>query len=455
MSNNTVQPAIVIFDKDRTEVLGIAPEGTHDITYLSTISAAQVDAGATAGVALDAAGNMISRAGVSLGAPVGAVTDPATGMVEIFGPSGTRVMPGVNPNRKTLVRKSDTPIYTNTSQAVGFESPTIYWWFVFPAHQFLSNPLAKYYAYYSTDHDSGQGGIFIATSDSPTGPFTQYQASGQGNAPGVRAGTIFVDNEGAAANKSVVVLTNVANQTETPSVFFDYSINKLRMTYQAGTSSTFPVSTKTGTKTSGNGSQATLSATSEDGMVWTKDQAFQIDVSASSGGVYSENQPGDGHTGYFIPFDVDGRKYAYHLLGSGDIPHFALSCQGPEGKWETDYRGLGYFPNLNSYSPAKRVEWCHSFVIQRPFELVLCAMLTNFTSGVTAKDAVIGLTTISTDLRTPLRKFDIAWTPTLAWETANLRTVTQMVDANGDIYVYYVCKSADGLTQNVGVLRYE
>lgn len=79
MSNNTVQPAIVVFDKDRTEVLGIAPEGTTDITYLSTISEAQVDAGATAGVATNAAGEMIGRSGSNMGKPVGAVTDPVTG----------------------------------------------------------------------------------------------------------------------------------------------------------------------------------------------------------------------------------------------------------------------------------------------------------------------------------------------------------------------------------------
>lgn len=94
MSNNTVQPAIVVFDKDRTEVLGIAPEGTTDITYLSTISEAQVDAGATAGVATNAAGEMIGRSGSNMGKPVGAVTDPVTGGSEILLPDGEKILSG-------------------------------------------------------------------------------------------------------------------------------------------------------------------------------------------------------------------------------------------------------------------------------------------------------------------------------------------------------------------------
>lgn len=90
MSNNTVQPAIVVFDKDRTEVLGIAPEGTTDITYLSTISEAQVDAGATAGVATNAAGEMIGRSGSNMGKPVGAVTNPVTGGIKVSSGSDVR-----------------------------------------------------------------------------------------------------------------------------------------------------------------------------------------------------------------------------------------------------------------------------------------------------------------------------------------------------------------------------
>ena len=82
MSNNTVQPAIVVFDKDRTEVLGIAPEGTTDITYLSTISAAQANAGATQGLAVTAGGEMVGRDGVAMGKPVTAVVNLQTGGIE-------------------------------------------------------------------------------------------------------------------------------------------------------------------------------------------------------------------------------------------------------------------------------------------------------------------------------------------------------------------------------------
>lgn len=85
MSNNTVQPAIVVFDKDRTEVLGIAPEGTTDITYLSTISAAQANAGATQGLAVTAGGEMVGRDGVAMGKPVTAVVNLQTGGIEYAG----------------------------------------------------------------------------------------------------------------------------------------------------------------------------------------------------------------------------------------------------------------------------------------------------------------------------------------------------------------------------------
>jgi len=84
MSNNTVQPAIVVFDKDRTEVLGIAPEGTTDITYLSTISEAQANAGATQGLAVTAGGEMVGRDGVAMGTPVTAVLDPVTGGIKVL-----------------------------------------------------------------------------------------------------------------------------------------------------------------------------------------------------------------------------------------------------------------------------------------------------------------------------------------------------------------------------------
>lgn len=88
-------------------------------------------------------------------------------------------------------------------------------WSVVPMHRHAASlgitPIDAYYAYYSSDHDAGDGGIYFATAPTPMGPWTRQGAAG-------RAGAILVDG----ANR----------QTETPVVNYDPDNNRLLMIYQ-------------------------------------------------------------------------------------------------------------------------------------------------------------------------------------------------------------------------------
>ena len=84
--------------------------------------------------------------------------------------------------------------------------------------------------------------------------------------------------------------------------------------------------------------------------------------------------------------------------------------------------------------------------------LKLIGIASNFSSGSTPKDARIIMAPIADDLRTITGPAEIIWSPALAWESGDLRSVNIMVD-DGVIYVFYLCKTLVG-AQNVGVLTY-
>lgn len=115
MSNNKVQPAVVIFDTDRAEACGVAPMGVADPTYFAPITKAQREAGGVRGVAINDVGQMIDASGNSIGTPVGSVVDTVTGGISLLGPSqiGTNRIAG----RRTLFGGDSI---TNGSSASNF-----------------------------------------------------------------------------------------------------------------------------------------------------------------------------------------------------------------------------------------------------------------------------------------------------------------------------------------------
>jgi hypothetical protein len=55
----------------------------------------------------------------------------------------------------------------------------------------------------------------------------------------------------------------------------------------------------------------------------------------------SINDPGDGHMGYFKPFAIGGRNYAYHLNGGEDYGRYGLSRSEDGQTWITDPQQIG------------------------------------------------------------------------------------------------------------------
>jgi hypothetical protein len=179
------------------------------------------------------------------------------------------------------------PLATMLS-GTGFTS--IYWPWIIKTAGVITSPLGEYYLYWSTDHDSGPGGIGMAYSDHPLGPWTVY-------------GSVYAD-------------TVEGEQTETPTVIVR-GLGDLVMFYH----NTF----------SGLGNQTTCWATSSDGITWTR-QGYAMN--------WPSNQlPGDGHTGYAKVYRHAYGYLAYTLFGGGDYPRQALwySVDGG-GRWVLDRR---------------------------------------------------------------------------------------------------------------------
>lgn len=217
--------------------------------------------------------------------------------------------------------------------------PSLYWPWVLDreAHPALSGSFAgRYVMYYSTDHAAG--GIAVATAHSPTGPWSSH-------------GQVFND-------------PGPGFSTETPSVWWDPYAGVFRMFYQqAGVGA----------------SQATLQATSPDGLSWSElPQANGILITPGP-------WPGDGHTGYAIPMPGPGLRemVAYHLAGGGDRPHFGMSISRDGGAtWQTDPRPLMYgMDQLTTVAPGMRIEWNSGHVFDHAEQRWWVGLVSNFSSG--------------------------------------------------------------------------
>lgn len=311
-----------------------------------------------------------------------------------------------------------------TSPIIG-NSSTVLWSWIIKVQGLLANPLGNYYLYASTDHDPGNGGIYLYYADALEGPWTSY-------------GLVFVDTDRTTSVGS--------GQTETPSVVFDPDVGAsggLRMFYQQIAATYLD---ELGTTRNAAGIQSTLSCTSEDGVTWTVDPYFIIDILNTS------KQAGNGGATYFLPFAAGKRLFAYTLWGGGDYPSTVMHyCNGALNDWSTDQRMLGYYThNCNMGDAVERyIAWNHSFVVRTDGGLFLIGIVTNFTSGSTAKNAKIAMWPIAEDYRTITGDAVLVWDSGLSWESADVRSITPFIE-DGHIYIVYVCDTATG--QNVGVL---
>lgn len=303
--------------------------------------------------------------------------------------------------------KSPTPLArASGAAAVGAETvgsySSIYWPCVIRTDN-IANPLGRYYLYYSTDHDAGAGGIAMMYGPTPLGPWTNY-------------GQVFIDTSGGG-------------QTETPWVMWDPYNSNLRLFYHNNAARWGAADANVAV-----GQQSTLSATSTNGLTWTKDPNFILDIPGAN------EIHGDGHTGYFCPFYTRNGLFAYSACGGTIGADFVLwECRGPLNEWQTDYVSLGYESHLFwGETPARFIGWHNSFAVESQGALWWIGRLHDFVAGVTPSDSRIGLAPLSADLRHIVNKPVTIWNPTAAWETANVRGAHPFIE-DGVLYVYYTC----------------
>jgi hypothetical protein len=280
-------------------------------------------------------------------------------------------------------------------------SPSIYWPWIIDARALLGNSaLDEFYLYYSTDHDTGAGGIWLATGPTELGPWTTRVG------PTTTRGEIYVD-------------TTTGSQSETPSVIPDPTgVSKLIMFYQQ-------------VGAGGIGVQSTLYATSNDGITWTRG-AIALDIVTG--------WPSDGHTGYLRPHLVGRQLFAYSLAGGGDYPKFGFSRSYDGRTFTLDSTPLYY--QMDLVGDGRRVEWNSGDVLNHRGVRWWVGLASNFTSGSNPKDARLVIAPLCDTYRSLLGPTTVLLYPTSGIETTNYRAIRVVVTRTGRIILYYQCDAA-------------
>lgn len=264
----------------------------------------------------------------------------------------------------------------------------------------ITNPLARYYIYFATDHDT-RGGIYMMyTNDLQNGPYTLYR----GGPDATNTAILYEDLDDTASR-------NPAYSTETPSLAYDPIAGKIRAFYHCvnpcygnGSGSLTNVTDPSGAKsgcTAFTAPQGTMSALQYDsrGTVFTKDRDFALDVFWALG----SHGYGD-HTGYFLPFYACGGWHAYHLGGGADSGAMCLShaIGNDLGRWRSEKRQLGHYTNLfkeqgfDNYG----IVWHNSTVVDTNKGPMLVGAASTPASGVTQGTKLLFSAPIAEDMAT-------------------------------------------------------
>lgn len=285
------------------------------------------------------------------------------------------------------------PIFTEADAALD----TIYWPWVIRVDNILDSPLGKYYMYYSTDHDGGEGGIALAYADTPYGPWEDYSEN-----------PIYKDTE-------------EGTQTETPSVVWNEDTQEFYLYYH---------------NASAGNNQSTGMAKSIDGINWNR-HGIVIDVEDNEG------WPGDGHTGYFMPHKIHNLWVGYHLMGGGDTPHFGISYSNNGEDWETDPRPLRYQKNASG-DDNYFLSWNHAQLFKWQGEFWVAVLKTDFTSGSNPKDAEIVVGRLSQDFRRIIPPVTTIIDEEEDWENTDIRAFS-IYSEEEKLYLYYQMDDKVGL----------
>ncbi|CAI1871366.1 Prophage tail fibre N-terminal [Serratia liquefaciens] len=267
---------------------------------------------------------------------------------------------------------------------------------------------AKFYSYWSTDHGS-LGGVFLATSDSPEGPWAPH-------------GRIYIDPS--------------SQQTETPCVVWDRHTKNWRMFYHVQLAKYGP-----NDSLSAKGIQSTLSAYSDDGVNWTKDPYFIIDK-------WDQNV-GDGHTGYFYVSETPDGYIARSALGGtgyglttvwyhrGGTLGGRLVNGHITNNWYSDYRDVG-----SNYEATYGTEYQGLRTI--PFGLfgftvngvrMAVGQLWNRRSATEAATVSIVAGPVTADYKRFVGLPTVIWKPEEAWESQDVRMSNFFVD-DDRVYIF-------------------
>ncbi|WP_440110904.1 hypothetical protein [Paenibacillus sp. QZ-Y1] len=291
-------------------------------------------------------------------------------------------------------KKMGDPMYT--AAMAGLQS--MYWFRAIKVKGLIPEPKADYYATYSTNHNRA-GGIGLAYSNSPTGPWTKH-------------GRVYLD-------------TVVGNSTETPFVIWN-DIEKLFFMYY---------------QQKGLGiNQSTALATSKDMINWTR-VGLIIDKPPGF--------PGDGHTGYFSCYRYGGKWIGFSLMGGGDFGRKCIWYSHDGRFWLADPRPL-MGGNDATLSAGENFSRSNAGVFVYKGNVWWLGMLSAYHSGGVATVARPAIAKISTDFRQLIERPSDIYFPALAWETTNMQSMMVSV-MDGVVYVYYNTDSNVGVAYSVEV----
>lgn len=252
--------------------------------------------------------------------------------------------------------------------------------------------------YYSTDHETTTAAVGLLTAPSRLGPWTDR-------------GLIFRD-------------TTSGNQTETPACVWDPDNNRWNLYYH-----------QTNGVTGAVAGQVTVLATSPNGVdTWTR-QGIAVDLPASDG---TSGYPAAPAIGYFRPWRVGKKWFAYCLLGSGNYPRFAL-CHSRDGvSWFIDPRPLGNGAEWGLTSNA--INWNSGNVFAWRGRMWWIGLIGDFSSGGGGRSTYYALATLSDDMRNFTGPPRTVFSSLQGWETNpadNRAGGGLVVDSDGTLVLAY------------------
>lgn len=384
--------------------------------------------------------------------------------------------------------------------------PSLYYPYVIKTDGLVKSPLAKYYLYYSTNHDDNMGGIALATFNEPGEPlvkrgvvFGGSAAAGTGGkqveTPAVlwnETADLIVYGTGLAAtasgntiaqvpgdilaNGETVKLTAVGATGLTAGVVY-YVVGATPTTFQlsrrrGGTASFISANSTVTvnivgcfemfyqvdyTGTAAN-NQRSCAAYSRDGISWTR-----------YGAILNGNPAGAPHTGYIKPFRVGRRWCGYHLDTGGNYSQAAMSWSNDGFYWFTDPRPLlfeqTYSGEEGDFDSTFKVSW----ISPQPFEwngrLWTLVTSTPFTTaGGSVANVRLGVAPLRSDLRSfAAPPVEVDLNEQLPNEALLSGGPTNLfLHDDGLLYGFYVASHTAGSTtaetladQSIGLIRLE